>query len=113
MATPQTPRPQRSPLARYAPVLAVVAVVIGVLSSGDDNKKVTTTTTANTGKQTFANVPVLYNEAKAAGTLAKYTWAANCDTATGLVKIPILNPTSCVPVPKGDNGGATSPGVTA
>ena len=75
MATPQTPRPQRSPLARYAPciavvvVVAIVAVIIGVLSGGDDDKNVTTTTTANTGKQSFANVPVLYNEAKAAGTL--------------------------------------------
>ena len=31
----------------------------------------------------------------------------------GSSKIPILNPAPCVPVPKGDNGGATSPGVTA
>jgi hypothetical protein len=118
MATPQTPRPRRSPLARYAPVLAVVvvvaivAVVIGVLSGGK-SKKTVSTNTATTGKPSFANVPILYNEARAAGTLAKYTWPANCDTATGFVKIPILNPAPCVPVPKGDNGGATAPGVTA
>ena len=88
MATPQTPRPRRSPLARYAPVLAVVVIVaivvavIAVISGGDDNKKVTTDT-STTVDQSFANVPILYNEAKAAGTLAKYTWPANCDTATG------------------------------
>jgi len=93
-------------------VVAIVAVVIGVLSGGKSNKTVSTNT-ATTGKPTFADVPILYNEAKAAGTLAKYTWPANCDTTTGLVKIPILNPAPCVPVPKGDNGGATAPGVTA
>ena len=37
----------------------------------------------------------------------------NCDTTTGDVTIPILNPPPCVPAPSGDNGGATSPGVTA
>jgi len=93
-------------------VVAIVAVVIGVLSGGKSNKTVSTNT-ATTGKPTFADVPILYNEAKAAGTLAKYTWPANCDTTTGLVKIPILNPAPCVPVPKGANGGATAPGVTA
>ena len=73
----------------------------------------TTTTRRPPRKQTFADVPVLYNEAKAAGTLDKYTWQTNCDTTTGRVKIPILNPPPCVPVSNGDNGGATSPGVTA
>jgi hypothetical protein len=119
MATPQTPRPRRSPLARYAPVLAVVVIVaiviavIAVVNGGDDGKSNVSTDTTTTVDQSFANVPILYNEAKAAGTLAKYTWPANCDTATGLVKIPVLNPAPCVPVFKGDNGGATSPGVTA
>jgi hypothetical protein len=119
MATPQTPRPQRSPLARYAPVLAVVVVVaivvaaIAIIGGGDDDEKQVSTNTSTTGTQSFSNVPILYNEAKEAGTLADYTWAENCDTETGLVKIPVLNPAPCVPVPKGDNGGATSPGVTA
>jgi hypothetical protein len=121
LATPQNPRPARSPLARYAPVLAVVVIVaivvaiIAVIGGGnDDKKKVTTdTSTTSNAKPTFANVPVFYNEAKAAGTLAKYKWADDCDTTTGLVKIPILNPPPCVALHQGDNGGATAPGVSA
>ena len=98
-------------------VVAIVAVVIGILSGGKsskDNKAVSTNTTAGTGPQTFNDVPILYNEAKAAGTVDKYTWPSTCDTTTGLVKIPILNPPPCVPeVAAAKNGGATSPGVTA
>lgn len=116
MATPQTPRARRSPLARYAPALAVVvviaiiAVVIGLFSGGDAKKEVTTNTTRNGSS---ADLPIFYNAAKAAGTLANYTWPENCDTTTGLVKIPILSPPPCVPAAEPDNGGATSPGVTA
>src|SRR4029079_15340999 len=119
MATPQTPRPRRSPLARYAPVLAVVVIVaivvavIAVINGGDDGKGNVSTDTSTTVDQSFGDRPILYNEAKAAGTLAKYTWPANCDTATGLVKIPVLNPAPCVPVFKGDNGGGPPPGATA
>ncbi len=121
MATPQTPRPARSPLARYAPVLAVVVIVaiviaiIAVVNGGkDDKNSVSTNTSTTTGsKPTFADVPIFYNEAKAAGTLDKYKWSDDCDTTTGLVKIPILNPPPCVAVHEGDNGGATAPGVSA
>ena len=101
MTTPQTPRARRSPLARYAPALAVVvviaiiALVIGLFSGGKKSKHEVTTNTTPRG---FADVPILYNEAKAAGTLAKYTWPANCDTTTGLIKLPVLTPPPCVPV---------------
>ena len=121
MATPQNPRPPRSPLARYTPAIAVVAIVaiviaiVAVVSGGKDNKNTVSTNTSTTvnAKPTFPDVPVFYNEAKAAGTLSKYTWADNCDTATGLVKIPILNPPPCVAIHQGDNGGKTAPGVSA
>src|SRR5437870_6087604 len=117
MATQQTPRPRRSPLSRYAPalavivVIAIIAVVIGLVGGSKKAKKEVTTNTASNGS--FADVPIFYNEAKAAGTLASYTWPENCDTTTGFIKIPILNPPPCVPAAKPDNGGATSPGVTA
>ena len=52
-------------------------------------------------------MPITYNEAKAAGTVAKYTWQANCDPETGLVKLPIAHAAPCVPAFNGTNGGAT------
>lgn len=120
MATQQTPRAPKSPLARYAPVIAVVAVVaivavvIGVLRGGSSSKSsVSTNTNTSTGaSSSFKDVPVLYSEAKAAGTLANYKWQPTCDTTTGRVAIPILAPPPCVPVAT-NNGGATAPGVTA
>ena len=121
MATPQTPRARRSPLARYAPliavvvVVAIVAVVIGVASGGKKQEGNALPRTTPTGKAAFSDVPIFYNEAKAKGTLGKYTWQPNCDTTTGQVAIPILNPPPCVPALAAGttNGGATSPGVTA
>ena len=118
MATPQTPRPARSPLARYAPfiavvaVIAIVAVVIGIAGGGKKKNEVTTNTT---GKTAFADVPTFYNEAKDKGTLSNYTWQPTCDKTTGSVAIPILYPPPCVPAlaAGATNGGATSPGVTA
>jgi hypothetical protein len=96
-------------------IVAVFAVVIGaiaVLSGGNNDKKQSsTTTTAGTGPQSFANVPIFYNEAKAKGTVDNYKWPDTCDTTTGLVKIPILSPPPCTPVEA--SGGASSPGVSA
>ena len=122
MATPQTPRAPRSPLARYAPliavvvVIAIVAVVIGIVSSNKkSNKNSVSTNTTTPGQANFSDVPIFYNEAKAKGTVAKYTWP-NCDTSTGTIAIPILLPPPCVPAASATSapsGGATAPGVTA
>jgi hypothetical protein len=121
VATQQTPKAPKSALARYAPVIAVVAivavvaVVIGVLSGGSSSKDAKTPTTDTTpGAQSFTDVPIFYNEAKAAGTVDKYTWPDTCDTTTGLVKIPILNPPPCTPTATATaNDGKGTPGVTA
>src|SRR5262245_40108255 len=126
MATPQTPQKasaSKSVFKRYAPfiavivVIAIIVVIVGVVSNNDDEKKNTVSTntgaTGATGAQTFDNVPIFYSEAKDKGTLDDYTWQEHCDKATGAVAIPILNPPPCVPAGEADNGGATSPGVTA
>src|SRR5436190_14775972 len=112
MGTPQTPRKRRSPLARYAPfvaVVAIIAVVAVVLSTRDNGKK----KAVAVSPASSSAVPKFYSEAKADGTLDKYTWQDHCDTATGKLAIPIVGPPPCVPKFRGDNGGATSPGVTA
>jgi len=99
-------------------VVVVVVVVAVVASSGSDNKKNNNAViVGGNGSATAVSgqngVPLFYNDAKAAGTLSKYTWQDNCDKSTGYVAVPVLNPAPCVPKFTGDNGGATSTGVNA
>ncbi len=58
-------------------------------------------------------LPITFSQAKAGGCEAEFDWGANCDTETGRLKLPTASPLECVPVFTGQNGGATSPGVTA
>src|SRR5262245_28399490 len=117
MGTPQTPRPRKSPWARYAPFIAIVAiigVVVAVLAltggddGGDDDVAV------DGGGGDTSSLPVLYTDAQADGTVDDYTWQEHCNTDNGLVAIAVNQPIPCVPKFEGtDNGGETSPGVTA
>jgi hypothetical protein len=112
MATDMDQRP--GALRRYLPLIAVVvavAVVVGVVAvvrgGGDDDDGGRKTATA-------AEIPISFDEAKAAGTVDDYDWGPNCDTSRGRIALPALQAPQCVPAWKGgDNGGATSPGVTA
>ncbi len=117
MGMQQAPRPRRSPWVRYAPFIAIVAiaavVAVALATRSSDDKKDTVAIGAAPGASGKNGVPLFYNDAKAAGQLDKYTWQDHCDTATGDVAIPILDPAPCVPKVTGDNGGATTPGVTA
>ncbi|HET9731017.1 MAG TPA: ABC transporter substrate-binding protein, partial [Acidimicrobiia bacterium] len=95
---------------RYAPflILVVVVVIVAVaLAGGNDRKKIVTP------PPNAENVPVQYQQAQAAGALGQYTWQDHCDKTTGRVAVPMLDPAPCVPKFTGDNGGATSLGVTA
>jgi hypothetical protein len=120
MGLQQTPRRRSSPWTRYAPFIAivvVVAVVVAVLATrgGNDKKKtnVQIGTPAPVASVSGKNgVPLFYNDAKTQGVADAKQWH-NCDTSTGRVAIPILNPPPCVEDFTGNNGGATSPGVTA
>src|SRR5215470_4813590 len=121
MGMQQAPqRPKRSPWVFYGPIIAIVvvviivAVVIGVGGSDDDNKSDNTKnpTTGGVVTQSGTNgVPLFYTDAKAKGEVDKHTWMDNCDTSTGRVAIPIIDPPPCTE--KLPSGGATSPGVTA
>jgi hypothetical protein len=115
---PTSSRRRRSPLVRYAPLIAVVVVVAVVaialaVSSGGDKKK--PVIAAGGGGSTPASaVPIQYEAAQKAGTLADYTWQDHCDPTTASVAMPILNPAPCVPKFTGTNGGAVgAPAVTA
>lgn len=103
-----TPR-KRTGLARYWPVLAVVAVlaialgvgaVVGGGGGGDEPSGAASTSGAPPALAAFAGEDPM--------------GAPDCDRATGRLMIPTLLAPNCVPLwPEGrDNGGATSPGVT-
>ena len=78
-----------------------------------------TTTTSATGTDTSADsasdLPLTYQEAKDKGTEGDIDWGDTCDTETGRVKIPVHNAyrRASSRGTTADNGGATSPGVTA
>jgi hypothetical protein len=119
MGMQQAPRPRRSPWVRYAPFIAIVAIaaIVAValaVNSGDDKKKTVNVGGGDVATQSGVNgIPLFYNDAKTKGQLDKYTWQDHCNPETGRVAIPIINPPPCVPKASGDNGGATTPGVTA
>jgi hypothetical protein len=53
-----------------------------------------------------------YAEAKAQGKEGSITWVDDCDPATGRLRMPSVYAPPCLPTFTGDNGGATTPGVT-
>ncbi|MDQ1458426.1 MAG: hypothetical protein QOH28_4046 [Actinomycetota bacterium] len=113
---PTTPRKRRSPLVRYAPFIVIVVVIaivaIALAVSNKDDKKTAITPGGNAAPA--SDVPIQYQAAQKAGTLAKYTWQDNCDPATGRVAMPLLSPAPCVPKYDGNNSGAiAAPQVTA
>jgi hypothetical protein len=116
MQAPPPPTRRRGALARYAPFLAIALVIVLVavfLGGRKSSKSGSGSTTGNNGTTPKSDLPITYAEAKAAGTVGRYTWPSTCDTTTGHVAIPILQAAPCVPSFTGTNGGATAPGVTA
>jgi hypothetical protein len=103
------PRPSRSALRRYLPFLAglvVVAVVIALLNlanGGSDTKSTTPATGSGSGKG-----PVTITAANR----GSIDWGPNCDVQRRTVAVPLTYAPPCVEPFSGDNGGATSPGVT-
>ena len=133
--TAQQPRPwpALSPVRRFGPAVLVVALVLGAGLVATAKGNGTTVDGAKTPTVSAArklvhnpDLPVLYSQAKKAGTLDQYDWGDRCDPKTGRLAIPSVYAPPCVPVWKGDkpwknqggkvvvtNGGATAPGVTA
>ena len=109
------PAPDRSrQLKRYGPFAAIlvvilVGVVIAVASGGGKDDDAATTTTAADAAGGPAGA-VSFSQAKAKG--LKVTFNAACDQSTGKVRLPYFFAPECY-ADVADNGGATTPGVTA
>lgn len=93
---------------RYAPLVAAVAVisiVVAVAGDGHDGG-------SPPEPSEHAALPLTFDEANAEGVDVR--WGPTCDTSLGRVAVPLSYAPPCVePWGGGDNGGATSPGVTA
>lgn len=101
------------PLAVIVVVVAVVAVVLVTRGGGGDgDSTASTTTAAGSGAQEPEGV-VSFSAATAAGDAGDIDWGKRCDTKTGVLAIPIFPAPACYKPFTGDNGGATTTGVTA
>jgi hypothetical protein len=104
-----TQPPIRRPgnLRRYGPligvvvVVAIIAVIVAATTGGDSGGKKAAVSAGSAGKP-----PTLFSKD------SNTDWGPNCDPRTGKVAIPSVYSPPCVEPFKGDNGGATAPGIT-
>lgn len=110
-----------SALRRVIPIvvaLAVVAAVVAalVVSRGEDKTAATTTVPkVSAGDRPVVFPPAVpFSVAKAEGRVDSVQWGPRCDATSGLLALPLFPRAECyAPWSGGDNGGATSTGVTA
>jgi hypothetical protein len=113
----QNNAPQRtSGLKRYGPliaivvVVAIVAVIVIIASGGDDDDTASTDTTSGLASS-LAGV-TSWSQAEAEGTTDEIDWGERCNTDIGRVAYPSFFAPECYAPFTGDNGGATTRGVT-
>ena len=112
--SPRQPAWQKS-LKRYGPIAAVAVLIAGAVlvfgggGEGGDDDEASTTGTA-TEEELIRSGPMTPERAELEG--AEVDFGANCDTETGRIKLVSVYAPPCVEPFDGDNGGATSPGVT-
>ena len=88
----------------------VAIVVVAVNLSGTDTKsKPPTPPSSGSNAAGSATGPVTLNDANR----ASVKWGPRCDAARGTVAVPLTFAPPCVKPFTGDNGGSTSPGLTA
>ena len=115
------PWPKVSRLRIAAPVVLIVAALLaaGITATVNETSSTTsasrggsTSGTAGSTSGTHTSVPITYAVAAKDGTTAKYDWGPQCDHKTGRLKMPTVYAPPCVPVFTGQNGGATTGGVS-
>jgi hypothetical protein len=118
------PRRRRPPWAkaakRYGPIVVVLALIgaaVLVFGGGDDDGDDAATETgsgdAASQDELMERGPMTWQKAEAEGVTDEIDWGPNCDTETGRIQLVSVYAPPCVEPFTGDNGGATSPGVTA
>jgi hypothetical protein len=117
----ERPRPSWTRMAkRYGPFVAVV-VVVGIAvalfgtSGGDDDGGggAGSEATSIDNDELIRSGPMTWQKAEAEGKTDDIDWGPNCDTERGTITLPVVGAPPCVEPFSGDNGGATSSGVTA
>jgi hypothetical protein len=116
MATSEPP----SPLRRWGPLgivlvalLAVSVLVLSTAPEGDEEASGATTGPPTTEASELPDGVVPFFLAEELGTVDEIDWGPRCDTGTGYLALPLSPPPDCFAPFEGDNGGATSTGVTA
>jgi hypothetical protein len=117
------PPPRRQPAwvkpaKRYGPIVVVVALIgaaVLVFGGGDDDGDDEAATDGATAgeDELISSGPMTWQRAEQEGDTGSIDWGSNCDTETGKIKLVSVYAPPCVEPFTGDNGGATSPGVTA
>jgi hypothetical protein len=102
---------------RYGPIVAVVALIAGAVvvfggGGDDDGDGDTSEAGSSTQEQLILAGPMTPERAELEGE-TDVDFGPNCDTDTGRIMLPTVYAAPCVEPFQGDNGGATSPGVTA
>ena len=109
------------PIAAIVAVIAVVVIVIttsgggdsdsgDAVSPGDSVSETVTPDTAGDGSWTY---PLSYPQAEEMGIEDTIEWSERCDTERGRLAVVDFFAPFCMAPFEGDNGGATSTGVTA
>jgi hypothetical protein len=116
---PTTPPPSSSTaLRRYGPLVAIVVViaivaVIAIAHHGSSGNSTATGTSTTTGPGGYHPAGVVsWDQAKAEGKTDSIDWGSRCDKSRGTLAYPSFFAGQCYAPFHGDNGGATSSGVT-
>lgn len=103
---------------RYGPIAVVVALIAAAVlvfgRGGDDagDDEAADGGTASSQEDLILSGPMTPQRAELEGE-TDVDFGPNCDPATGKLRLPTVYAPPCVVPFDGDNGGATSPGVTA